>query len=111
MIAQQVEEVFPEWVGTDADGYKTLTYRGFEALTVESLREIEARSAKLETENKALAGKVASLEERLAALEKRGGPQHASVTGSGPWPFAVLFGAALGAPLWLRRRRKGAAAS
>ena len=55
MIAQEVEEVFPQWVGTDQNGYKDLTFRGFEALTVESVR--------------ALKEKIVTLEERLARLE------------------------------------------
>jgi hypothetical protein len=41
LIAQEVENVFPEWIGTDSDGYKTLSIRGFEALTVEALRELK----------------------------------------------------------------------
>jgi len=41
MIAQDVEKVFPEWVGEMPDGYKDLTVRGFEALTVESFRELK----------------------------------------------------------------------
>ena len=40
LIAQEVEDVFPEWVGMDADGYKTLTIRGFEALTIEAFKEL-----------------------------------------------------------------------
>lgn len=40
MIAQDVEQVFPEWVREDAKGYKTLTVIGFEGLTVEALREL-----------------------------------------------------------------------
>jgi hypothetical protein len=114
MIAQQVEEVFPEWVGTDADGYKTLTYRGFEALTVESFRELKAKNDALETSNGALqatnaelAGEVAAIKDRLSALEKRGGTQQASVVGDGRWFGGLLLGAALGlAPWWLRRRRR-----
>jgi len=35
-----VEPVFPEWVGTDLDGAKNLSIRGFEALTIEAIREI-----------------------------------------------------------------------
>ncbi|MBN4050309.1 tail fiber domain-containing protein [Desulfobulbus sp. AH-315-M07] len=88
MIAQEVEKVFPEWVGTDNDGYKTLSYRGFEALTVEALRELKednGRLAKqnrrlarkthaLEREHKKLAVQLAALDTTLKALEHRGSP-------------------------------------
>jgi hypothetical protein len=40
MIAQEVEPVFPDWVDRGPDGYLYLTYRGFEALAVEGLREL-----------------------------------------------------------------------
>ena len=40
MIAQEVEDVFPDWVDERHDGYKAVTFRGFEALTVEALREL-----------------------------------------------------------------------
>ncbi len=64
-VAQEVENVFPEWI-SESDGYKTLTISGFEALTVESLRELraekDAQIAELRSEN-------AELRERLAALE------------------------------------------
>jgi hypothetical protein len=62
MIAQDVEQVFPEWVDTGTNGYKTLTFRGFEALTVEAFRELQA-------ENDQLKATCRSLEARLAALE------------------------------------------
>ena len=39
MIAQEVEQFFPQWVGEDNRGYKTLTFRGFEALTAASFKE------------------------------------------------------------------------
>jgi hypothetical protein len=108
MIAQQVEEVFPDWVGTDAEGYKTLTYRGFEALTVESLRELKAENDRLKAANTDLAGKLTSIEERLAALERRGGGQHASVLGDSRWFGGATVVAALAfAPWWMRRRRRG----
>jgi hypothetical protein len=41
LIAQAVESVFPEWVGTDANGFKMLSISGFEALAIESLRELK----------------------------------------------------------------------
>ncbi len=40
-IAQEVEEIFPEWVSTDSNGYKSLTIRGFEALLVESIKDLK----------------------------------------------------------------------
>ena len=66
MIAQEVEAVYPEWVGMGPLGYKTLTFRGFEALTVEAMRELY-----LETRRE-LAAKEAALRDltrRVEALE------------------------------------------
>lgn len=57
LIAQEVEEVFPEWVGTDSKGYKTLTIIGLEALTVEALREIKDEIDSLKDQYKQLGGK------------------------------------------------------
>lgn len=85
MVAQEVEKVFPDWVSTGADGYKRLSYRGFEALTVEALRELrqekneelQAVSQKLadrlkrqDEENVELKQKNQSLEKRLEVLEQ-----------------------------------------
>ena len=42
MIAQEVEKIFPEWIGTRPDGYKEIAPYGFEALTVEALRELRS---------------------------------------------------------------------
>lgn len=62
MIAQEVEEVFPEWVGADRQGYKDLTLRGFEALTVEAMRQLRA-------ENDALRATIDRLERKIGELE------------------------------------------
>jgi hypothetical protein len=62
LVAQEVEEVFPEWVDTDPSGYKMLTVRGFEALTVEAFRELKA-------ENETLKMKNEELEDRMKGLE------------------------------------------
>jgi hypothetical protein len=73
MIAQEVETVFPDWVETAGHGFKTVTFRGFEALTVEALRELRdegaARAETLERENEALRGTVRTLDARVRALE------------------------------------------
>jgi hypothetical protein len=47
LVAQDVEHVFPEWVGTGPNGYKELTIRGFEALAVEAFRELHVEIDKL----------------------------------------------------------------
>ena len=73
MTAQNVESVFPDWVSEGRDGYKRVNYRGFEALTVEALRELQSRQdrelAKLREENRALRKEHHAMEARLAHLE------------------------------------------
>lgn len=59
MIAQEVAEVFPDWISEGNDGYLRLTYRGFEALIVEALRELRAEKD----------AEIESLKTRLEALE------------------------------------------
>lgn len=66
----QVEQVLPDWV-EEAGGYKRLTIRGFEALAVESLRqlhtendELRERVARLES----LEGELTSLRATIATL-------------------------------------------
>ena len=61
-VAQEVETVFPEWVGEDARGYKYITPVGMEALTVEAMRELAQRNA-------VLSDRIATLEARLAAMD------------------------------------------
>ena len=79
MIAQEVEEVLPDWVDEGGHGYKTVTYRGFEALTVEALRELrEERHRQLgelrQEKNRQLAEKddeIRELRTRSTDLESR----------------------------------------
>lgn len=61
LIAQEVEQVFPEWVGVDPEGFKDLTIRGFEALTVEAFKELKQeidalKSAQKESTRKSKSG-------------------------------------------------------
>ena len=73
MIAQEVEEVFPGWVDQGRHGYKTLTFRGFEALAVEALRELreekDRQLQKKELQIERLEHQVATILGRLATLE------------------------------------------
>jgi len=67
-IAQEVEALFPEWIETDAEGYKSVSIRGFEALTVEAIRDLKAQH---DVELVDLRSENAELRERLDALELR----------------------------------------
>jgi len=64
-IAQEVEQVFPDWVGTKDDGMKFLTVRGFEALAVEALRDLAERERDLEERH------AAARDELLRELAER----------------------------------------
>lgn len=72
MIAQEVEAVFPDWVSLGGHGYKTLTYRGFEALTVEALRELrhekDTQIEQLKDENQLLKARLDRLERLIARV-------------------------------------------
>src|SRR5207253_1366770 len=71
-IAQQVEQVFPEWVSQAPDGMKMVTPVGFNALTVEALRELRAEKdtalQALEEQLRAKDARIAELEERMLRL-------------------------------------------
>ncbi|MEM6571319.1 MAG: tail fiber domain-containing protein [Planctomycetota bacterium] len=56
VIAQEVEASFPDWVDEGADGYKRVTFRGFEGVAIEALRELREENDELRR--------------RLAALER-----------------------------------------
>lgn len=92
LIAQEVEQVFPEWVSVSNEGWKTVGPRGFEALTVEALRELRAESAlidgaqslrlaALETENARLRDESRTLSAESADL--RAGQRRLSAENSG----------------------------
>ncbi len=65
-VAQQVEQIFPEWVGENAEGIKYVNPIGFEALTVEALRELAERQ---DASLAALGQQVERQQRRLAHLE------------------------------------------
>jgi Chaperone of endosialidase len=65
MLAHEVEEVFPEWISTDPQGYKQLTVRGFEALVVEALRTLKAAQDQIAGQNQAFETRLGQLEAKL----------------------------------------------
>jgi hypothetical protein len=89
-LAQEVQKVFPDWVSTAPDGMLAVECKGFEALTVEALRELRTEKdqaiQRLSEENAALKTSVTAQQARLAALEElvRTQLQSAVVPKSGP---------------------------
>jgi hypothetical protein len=72
MIAQEVAEVFPDWVSADNDGFLRLTFRGFEALTVEALRELrEEKDAEIARLREEKDREINQLKAEYSELQKR----------------------------------------
>ena len=70
MVAQDVEQVFPDWVSEGPDGYRRLTYRGFEALAVEALRDLrEEKNAEIAALRSALEAQRAEIAALRGAIE------------------------------------------
>lgn len=61
-IAQEVEEIFPQLVATNADGYKGVQYSRFVPLLVEALKEVRS-------ENVRIRDMISSLEHRISLEE------------------------------------------
>lgn len=66
LVAQEVKAVFPEWVGTDDDGFLYVTERGQTAIMIEAMRELRAEK---DAQIRSLQHANAQLEKRLARLE------------------------------------------
>lgn len=47
LIAQEVEEIFPEIVHTDQNGYKSLAYSQLISALIESIKELNAQNKEL----------------------------------------------------------------
>jgi len=67
LLAQEVAELFPELVKTEADGYLTLSYTQLTAVLIQALREQQERHEK---ELAAQAERASALESRIAELER-----------------------------------------
>jgi Chaperone of endosialidase len=75
LIAQDVEEVLPELVVTNEDGFKAVDYTKLPLLTIQAVKELKAENEELKAGNEALKQRVDELErlvrERLATQSPR----------------------------------------
>jgi len=69
MIAQQVESLFPQYVGEDADGYKTLSYVSFVIPLLKGFQEQQTIIETQATEIEQLKTLITELSNRLTILE------------------------------------------
>ncbi|WP_138078812.1 tail fiber domain-containing protein [Hymenobacter jeollabukensis] len=72
LLAQEVEQVYPELVSTDAAGYKAVNYAQLTPVLLEALRELAAQNQALQTQVDTLQAQQAGLqrlEQRVRALE------------------------------------------
>jgi hypothetical protein len=73
LIAQDVEQVLPELVTTDSDGYKAVDYSKLPLLAIQAVKELKAENDARKSENDALKERLAELEplkQRVADLER-----------------------------------------
>jgi hypothetical protein len=94
-VAQEYERVFPEWVKTDREGFKTIDTTGLDAMEVESIRTLKMQSD--------------ALSERVKELESGRRPMVSGFDLNG-LGFGV-GGLAIGGGLVLTQRRKREAAA
>ena len=70
-VAQEVQQVFPNWVKPGVDGYLTVGSQGFEALAVEALRTLKRSQEEAVQALRADLERIdAGREQRLATLER-----------------------------------------
>lgn len=75
VIAQEVEDVFPEVVYTDRQGYKSVEYAKLVAPLIEAVKELKTQNDTLQARNEQLENQLNQqkddFEQRLAAIEAR----------------------------------------
>jgi hypothetical protein len=68
-IAQEIEEIFPEMVLTDAKGYKSVDYARLTPVLVEAIKELKTLNDELKGKNEKLEENSQKIEARLNKIE------------------------------------------
>ena len=75
VIAQEIEQEFPELVKTDIDGFKTVDYVGITPILIEAVKELKAEKDELETtvakqqkENEAMRQEIDELKAQMREI-------------------------------------------
>ena len=64
-LAQEVEEIIPEIVKTDQNGYKSVDYARMTAVLVEAIKEQQIQIEDLKTDNESLRGELRQIKAAL----------------------------------------------
>ena len=73
LIAQQLEEVFPEWVSEDEDGYKIINTEELPFVLIEAVKELkQEKDAEIETLHSTVDKLQRQVEELSAAMQGKG---------------------------------------
>jgi hypothetical protein len=80
-IAQEMAQVFPQWVSEGDDGYLMLSLRGFEAVAVGALQELSAENAMEAAQSSSHRERIEKLEADNADLRARVGRLEALLVG------------------------------
>ncbi|MBO6794674.1 MAG: tail fiber domain-containing protein [Balneolaceae bacterium] len=70
VIAQEVEEIYPELVRTDDEGMKSVNYTQMVAVLIEAVKELNAKIEVLESENTELQAQVDDIETMKAQINQ-----------------------------------------
>jgi hypothetical protein len=92
LIAQEVEAVYPEFVHTNKDGFKSVNYSSMVSVLIEAVKELQAKITTLEqekqnlkTENTSLKAELEAgmnaINERMSQLEKLLGQEQSKTSG------------------------------
>ena len=69
LIAQEVEQVFPELVSRDKNSFKAVNYSELPLLLLQAIRELDAANQSMQEQHKLDVQQNRNLESRIAALE------------------------------------------
>jgi hypothetical protein len=108
LIAQEVEKVFPEWVGSDRNGYKAIsTDAAFASVAVEATRELWRETQELASEAHLLEARVKSVEDASMTTTATVAPPTRSGRAGAVAVFCgLILGVAAGRLLASRREQK-----
>ncbi len=81
LIAQEVEDVFPEVVKTERDGYKSVNYNGIIPVLIEAIKEQQKIIDQLKAENIEMKLNQQTLQDRLSVMENLMNSVQAKLTG------------------------------